>query len=80
VLTLIGWLVMSVAWLTGIHADADESKRRIRDLETRPVVTEQEYRDEQKMVEQQLQRIEDKLDMMENLKQIEQMQRRKPHP
>lgn len=79
VLTLISWLVLSVMWLTNIHADADESKRRIRDLETRPVVTEQEFRDGQDMLEQQLKRIYDKLDTMDNIKQIEQLQRRNRH-
>jgi hypothetical protein len=78
ILTLIGWLVMTVVWLTGIHADADESKRRIRDLETRPVVTEQEYRDSQEMLKAQLRRIEDKVDMLDNLNKIEQMQRPRP--
>lgn len=79
VLTLLFWLVSTVAWLTTMRADANEHGRRIRDLETKPVVTEPEYRDGLNMMREQLRRIEDKLDMLENLKQIDQMQRKNRH-
>lgn len=79
VLTLISWLVFSVMWLTNIRADANESQRRIRDLETRPVVTEQQYADGQKNLNERLSRIENKIDMLDNLKQIERMQQREKY-
>jgi hypothetical protein len=79
VLTLISWLVFSVMWLTNIRADANESQRRIRDLETRPVVTEQEYRAGQHTLELEMQRIYDKLDTLDNLKTIERMQQREKY-
>jgi hypothetical protein len=61
-LTLVLWLVsMAMAW-TSLRDDADESKRRIHDLEQRPVVTEQQYVEGQKAIEQRLDRIEKQLD------------------
>jgi hypothetical protein len=76
-LTVVFWLVSAVASYTTLRADADESKRRIRDLETRPVVTEQQYLDGQKYLADRLTRIENKLDMLDDLQQIDKLQRHK---
>jgi hypothetical protein len=61
-LTLVLWLVTMVAGFTQLHDHAEESSRRIRDLEQRPVVTEQQYVDGQQALTQRLERIEKKLD------------------
>ena len=64
-LTLVLWLVSMAMAYTSLRDDADESKRRIRDLEQRPVVTEQQYQDGQKALTLRLDRIENKLDNAE---------------
>jgi tetrahydromethanopterin S-methyltransferase subunit G len=61
-LTLALWLVLVVAAFTTLRDDAEESKRRIHDLEQRPVVTEQQYENGQHGLEQRLDRIERKID------------------
>jgi hypothetical protein len=64
-LTLVLWLVsMAMAW-TSLRDDADESKRRIHELEQRPVVTEKQLEDWERSVTQRLDRIENKLDNAE---------------
>jgi hypothetical protein len=61
-LTLVLWLVsMAMAW-TSLRDDADESKRRIHELEQRPIVTEQQFADWERSITQRLDRIENKLD------------------
>jgi len=64
-LTLVLWLVTMVAGFQQLHDHAEESSRRIRDLEQRPVVTEQQYLDGQKALTDRLTRIENKLDKAE---------------
>ena len=61
-LTLLVWLVTIVAGFTQLHDHAEESARRIEQLEQRPVVTEQQYIDGQHALTQRLDRIENKLD------------------
>ena len=80
-LTLLLWLMWAVASYTSLRADANESQRRIRDLEQRRVVTEDLYAEGQKALERRLARIEDKLDALDSFNQIDQLQgRRKRHP
>lgn len=64
-LTLVLWLVTMAVAFTTLRDDNDEAKRRIRDLEQRPVVTEQQYIDGQHALTQRLDRIENKLDNAE---------------
>lgn len=64
-LLLVSWLVWAVASYTSTRSDLDEAKRRIRDLEMRPVVSEQQYIDGQANLTRRLDRIETKLDNAE---------------
>lgn len=64
-ITFVMWAVLIVMGYTTLRDDADESKRRIRDLEQRPVVTDQQYRDGQDSLKARLDRIERKLDNAE---------------
>jgi hypothetical protein len=64
-LTLLLWLVSMAAGFTRLHDHAEESARRIQQLEQRPVVTEQQYADGQRVLTQRLDRIENKLDTAE---------------
>lgn len=64
-LTLLVWLVTIVAGFTQLHDHAEESRRRIEQLEQRPVVTEQQYIDGQNALKTRLDRIENKLDAAE---------------
>lgn len=64
-LTLLLWLVTMVAGFTQLHDHAEESSRRIRDLEQRPVVTQQQYEEGQQALKTRLDRIENKIDNAE---------------
>lgn len=56
------WIISFTTAFTTLRDENDESKRRIRDLEQRPVVTEQQYEQGQQALTDRLKRIEDKLD------------------
>jgi hypothetical protein len=77
ILTLLYHLVLTVAFVVGMRKDIDEHTRRIRDLETRPVVTQPEYTDTRRMLEERLSRDENRLDILDNFQKIDQMQRRR---
>lgn len=59
VVTSFALLIM---WLTNLHAQAEETERRVRELEARPTVTYQQYKDGQDEIKERLKRIETKID------------------
>jgi hypothetical protein len=61
-LTIASWLVIVAMAFASLRAQNDENERRIRDLELRPAVTQQQYEDGQHVLEQRLDRIERKID------------------
>ncbi len=61
-LTLLTWLVICAMAFANLRAQGEENERRIRDLELKPAVTEQQYEDGQRVLEQRLDRIERKID------------------
>ena len=74
-MTMLYHLVLTVAFVVGMRKDIDEHTRRIRDLETRPVVTQPEYADTRRILEDRLSRDENRLDVLDNFQKIDQMQR-----
>jgi hypothetical protein len=62
VILVLGLIVSSVLSYGKLQAQADESQRRIQDLEHKPVVTEFEFDMRMRALEQRLERIERKID------------------
>lgn len=61
-LVLLTWLVIAVVSFTTLRIQQDETERRVLELEKRPTVTYDQYKDGQSAIEQRLSRIENKLD------------------
>lgn len=62
VIVAVTWLVLGVMAFTELRAEADETSRRVQQLEQREPISYQEYKDGLYPIEQRLDRIEKKLD------------------
>jgi hypothetical protein len=62
VLTLLLWLIGGAMAFATLRAQADETERRVLELEKRPTVTYDQYQDGQQAIKERLTRIENKLD------------------
>lgn len=62
ILVLLGWLAFSVAYAVSTRDQTIENTRRIETLENRTYISTDAYQNEERAIEQRLDRIERKID------------------